>query len=170
MKEAKAETKPESSGQSPLAFRGATREDLTEIVRLLADDPLGSQRERYELPLPATYIRAFEAITADPNQELLVAEAGGRVVGVLQLTFIPNLTYQGSWRALIEGVRVSSAVRGRGVGRALMQWAVQRARARGCLLVQLTTDKARVDARRFYESLGFTATHEGMKLGLTRGE
>jgi len=151
-------------------FRAATRQDLPEIVRMLADDPLGSRRERFEQPLPAAYVRAFEAIAADPNNELVVAEDAGELLGVLQLTFIPYLTHQGSWRALIEGVRVSSTRRGQGLGRALLQWAIARARERGCRLVQLTTDKARPDALRFYEGLGFQATHEGLKLDLSSVE
>jgi GNAT superfamily N-acetyltransferase len=131
---------------------------------MLADDALGAARERYELPLPPAYERAFQAIQADPAQELVVVELSGTVVGMLQLTFIPYLTHQGSWRALIEGVRIDSRHRASGLGRQMMAWAIARARARDCRMVQLTTDKARPDARRFYESLGFTASHEGMKL------
>ena len=115
-------------------------------------------------PLPDAYWRAFDAIDADPNNELVVAVQGGDLVGMLQLTFIPSLTYQGGWRALIEGVRVAGAQRSSGIGRRLVTWAVERARERGCRLVQLTSDKARPDAIRFYESLGFVASHEGMKL------
>ena len=136
------------------------------IVRLLADDPLGRTRERDETPLPVSYATAFAAIDADANQELVVACRGPRVVGVLQLTYLPSLTYQGSWRAQIEGVRVGADERSRGLGRALFEWAIARARARGCALLQLTTDKSRPDARRFYEALGFVASHEGMKLRL----
>jgi GNAT superfamily N-acetyltransferase len=131
---------------------------------MLADDALGALRERYTTPLPEAYYAAFEAIEADPNNELVVAERGGEVVGVLQLTFIPYLTYQGGWRALVEGVRVASSERGRGLGGLLLRWAVDRARARGCHLIQLTTDKRRPEALQFYERLGFKATHEGMKL------
>ena len=156
------------SVKTEVAFRRAIRADLPEIVRLLADDPLGSKRERYELPLPASYLAAFEAIESDPNNELVVACLGERVVGVLQLTFIPYLTYQGSWRALIEGVRVDSGARSAGIGKALFEWAIERARERGCHLVQLTTDKTRPGALRFYEALGFVASHEGMKLHLDR--
>lgn len=152
--------------EPPLGFRTAARADLSAIVRMLADDELGRQRERYEDPLPPSYARAFEAIEADPNTELVVAEIGGSVVGVLQLTLVPNLSHQGSWRATIEGVRVESGMRGRRIGQALVEFAIARARERGCLMVQLTTDKRRVDARRFYERLGFRATHEGMKLPL----
>jgi ribosomal protein S18 acetylase RimI-like enzyme len=149
-----------------LQFRRARRQDLPAIVRLLADDPLGAKRERYETPLPVSYRHAFEAIEADPNNELVVACLGEEVVGVLQLTFIPYLTYQGGWRALIEAVRIDSKHRAQGLGRTMFEWAIERSRERGCHLVQLTTDKSRADAKRFYESLGFTASHEGMKLNL----
>jgi GNAT superfamily N-acetyltransferase len=147
-----------------LSFRIAVRNDVPEIVRLLADDALGAKRERYELPLPASYLAAFDAIAADPNNELVVACLDGRIAGVLQLTYIPYLTYQGAWRALIEGVRVASGARSAGIGKALLEWAIARARERGCGLVQLTTDKSRADAKKFYEALGFVASHEGMKL------
>lgn len=152
--------------QISLSFRPAVEQDVPSIVQMLADDPLGAKRERFQAPLPRAYYAAFEAIAADANNELVIAEAGGRAVGVLQLTFIPYLTHQGSWRALIEGVRVCSSARGQGIGRALFKWAIARAEERGCRLVQLTTDKSRSDAKRFYESLGFEATHEGMKLHL----
>lgn len=151
-----------------LQFRPATEQDLPAIVALLADDALGATRECNASPLPASYRTAFAAIDADPHNELVVACRGDAVVGVLQLTLIPYLTYQGSWRALIEGVRVAASERGHGVGQALFEWAIERARARGCGLVQLTTDKARPDALRFYERLGFVASHEGMKLHLGR--
>jgi GNAT superfamily N-acetyltransferase len=149
-----------------VSFRPATRDDVNEIVRMLADDPLGAKREAYGSPLPDRYFEAFESIDRDPNNELVVAVRAARVVGVLQLTFIPYLTYRGGWRALIEGVRVDASVRSAGVGRKLFEWAIERARARGCHMVQLTSDKERPDAIRFYESLGFVATHEGMKLHL----
>ena len=149
------------------AFRCATRADVPDIVRMLADDLLGSKRERYTLPLPQSYYTAFEAIDKDPNNELVVVELEGKVVGVMQLTYIPYLTYQGSWRALIEGVRVDAKLRASGIGRKLFMWAIERARSKGCHLVQLTSDKARPDAIRFYQSLGFVASHEGMKLHLS---
>ena len=149
-----------------LSFRSATRDDVVHIVRLLADDPLGAKRECYQDPLPSDYYDAFSAIDADPNNELIVACKNAQVVGVLQLTFIPYLTYQGGWRALIEGVRVDTTLRSKGVGQAMFEWAISRAKQRGCHLVQLTMDKSRPDARRFYENLGFQATHEGMKLHL----
>jgi ribosomal protein S18 acetylase RimI-like enzyme len=148
----------------PLGFRSARREDLRDIVALLADDPLGAQRERLVDPLPDAYLHAFAAIDADPNQDLVVAERDGRVVGVLQLTFIASLTWQGSSRALIEGVRVAAAARGMRIGEALVREAIERARRHGCRIVQLTTDRSRTDAHRFYERLGFRATHVGMKL------
>jgi GNAT superfamily N-acetyltransferase len=155
---------------APVRFRRAVAEDLPAIVRLLADDELGAQRERLEDPLPVSYVEAFEAIASDKNNELSVAEdPDGAVVAVLQLTFTPYLTHQGGWRATIEGVRVDSRLRGSGVGAQLFGWAIGRARERGCHLVQLTTDKRRPEARRFYESVGFEATHEGMKLKLAPG-
>jgi len=150
-----------------LTFRLAVRSDLERIVQLLADDPLGSTREVFSVPLASSYERAFEAIVADRNNELIVAEEAGTVVGVLQMTFIPYLTHQGSWRALIEGVRVAAEVRSSGVGKRLFMWAIDRARERECHMVQLTSDKSRRDAIRFYESLGFRASHEGLKLQLS---
>jgi GNAT superfamily N-acetyltransferase len=151
---------------SDLLFRRARRDDLPAIVRMLADDPLGAGRETFTTPLPACYDAAFAAIDTDPNNELTVAEAAGAVIGVLQLTFIPSLTHRGGWRALIEGVRVAAPFRSEGIGRQLFGWAIARAKARRCRLVQLTTDKARPDAIRFYERLGFVASHEGMKLAI----
>lgn len=147
-------------------MRRAVGEDLDTIVRLLADDSLGVHRERYERPLPPGYAAAFSAIDRDANQELAVACLEAEIVGVLQITFLPYLTYQGGWRALIEGVRIAASVRSKGIGRFMFEWAIGRAKARGCHLVQLTTDKSRPEARRFYESLGFLASHEGMKLKL----
>ncbi len=139
----------------PLIFRRATREDVAAIVHLLADDPLGSKRECFADPLPQSYYDAYAAISGDANNELIVVEMGGAVVGMLQLTFIPYLNYRGSWRALIESVHVAAHLRGKGVGSALMRWAIARAQERGCRIVQLTTDKTRAEAKRFYEKLGF---------------
>ena len=156
-----------SAMDTRITFRRAAPGDLPSIVRLLADDPLGAKREAYAVPLPKCYYDAFAAIDRDPNNELVVVEGSDHaVIGVLQMTFIPYLTYQGGWRALIEGVRVAEEVRSAGVGRKLFLWAIERATARGCHMLQLTSDKARPDAIRFYESLGFVATHEGMKLHL----
>ncbi|RAV23199.1 GNAT family N-acetyltransferase [Paenibacillus contaminans] len=149
-----------------ITFRAASAKDLNDIVQMLADDELGSTRERYETPLPESYIKAFEAIDADPNNELIVACLGEEVVGVQQLTFTPYITHQGSWRATIEGVRTAASVRGQGIGSQLIEWAIERAKERGCRMIQLTTDKKRTDALRFYERLGFQATHEGLKMKL----
>jgi ribosomal protein S18 acetylase RimI-like enzyme len=149
-------------------IRRAERADVPAIVALLADDVLGAKRERNENPLPKAYGLAFEAIAADPNHELLVAELDGRIIGTLQLTFLPGLSRQGMWRAQIEGVRVSSKERGHRVGEQLVRHAIDRAREKGCGLVQLTSDKQRTDAVRFYERLGFSASHEGLKLQLLR--
>ena len=149
-----------------LTFRLATAQDVDKIVQMLADDELGKTRERYEKPLPESYLQAFEAIEKDPNNELIVACLGEEIVGVQQITFTPYLTHQGSWRATIEGVRTASSERGKGLGSKLILWAVDRAKERGCHIVQLTTDKQRPDALRFYERLGFTATHEGLKMKL----
>lgn len=147
-----------------MEFRLATEQDLERIVEMLADDVLGATREQFVLPLPEVYREAFQAIDADPNNELIVACLDNEVVGVQQITFTPYLTRQGGWRATIEGVRTSSSVRGKGIGTELINYAVQRAKDRGCHLIQLTTDKKREDALRFYERLGFVATHEGMKM------
>lgn len=153
-------------GMPDVAIRNAIVADVPAIVALLADDELGRARERNVDPLPDCYSAAFSAIDSDPNQQILVAVLAGRVVGCLQLTFIPGLSHQGSWRAQIEGVRVASTMRGLKIGERMIAFAMDAARARGCRIVQLTTDKARLDAHRFYERLGFKATHEGMKLTL----
>lgn len=155
-----------SRSPQEVSIRPATRADLPAIVEMLASDALGSTRERFEDPLPDSYRHAFDAISRSTSDELVVAEADGRVVGVLQLTIIPYLTYQGRSRALIEGVRVHERVRGQGVGRKMLEWATARAREAGCHLVQLTTDRKRPEALAFYEALGFVASHVGMKLHL----
>ncbi|WP_211489742.1 GNAT family N-acetyltransferase [Georgenia thermotolerans] len=144
-----------------VVLRRARAADLPALVRLLADDQLGATRDGGDLE---PYRRAFAAIDADPAQLLVVAEADGAVVGTLQLTVIPGLARRGALRAQVEAVRVSAARRGRGLGRAMIGWVIEEARRRGCALVQLTTDKRRTDAHRFYERLGFAASHEGMKL------
>ena len=150
-----------------MRIRLATSEDVPDIVSLLADDPLGQQREDARSPLPAAYREAFAAIDADPNQALVVLEdAAGHVVGTSQLSFLRYLTYQGGLRAQIEAVRVAANRRGEGLGAMLFAWAIDEAKRRGAHVVQLTTDKQRPDARRFYEGLGFVASHEGMKLHL----
>lgn len=147
-------------------MRPALREDIATIVLMLADDPLGCTRESNSRPLPNTYFEAFEAIQSDQNHELMVACLGTQVVGVLQFNILFSLTHRGSKRALIEGVRVLRSYRSRGVGQAMFDWAIKRAREHACSIVQLTTDKTRPDALRFYQSLGFVASHEGMKLTL----
>jgi ribosomal protein S18 acetylase RimI-like enzyme len=149
-----------------VTFRAATSEDLPAILAMLMDDALGKLREDLGPPLNPRYLEAFAAIERDPNQLLAVADQDGLVAGCLQLTFIPGLSRTGMWRGQIEAVRIASSLRGSGVGKAMMQWAIEQCRARGCGLVQLTTDKQRPDAHRFYEALGFQATHEGMKLSL----
>lgn len=149
-----------------LVFRRARQEDLPHIVAMLADDELGAAREDTSVPLNPCYTAAFAAIAQDSNQFLAVVEQGQDLVGCLQLSFIPGLSRLGLWRGQIESVRIASSARGQGLGRAMFEWAIEQCRAQGCGLVQLTTDRARPDARRFYESLGFKASHDGMKLSL----
>lgn len=151
-----------------LVIRRAARADVPAIVRMLADDPLGQQRERYENPLPPAYYDAFEAIDRDPRHELVVVEYEGELIGTLHLTFLPSLSFQGRTRAQIESVRVEQRYRGQGIGARLFVWAIERAREQGCHLVQLTTNGSRADAQRFYTRLGFSASHVGMKLDLTQ--
>jgi GNAT superfamily N-acetyltransferase len=149
-----------------VSFRTAKAEDLLSIVRMLADDFLGQQRERYEDPLPESYVKAFREIDADPNNELIVAERDGEVVGTLQLTYTPSICFQGGKRCTVESVRVDAKYRGKGIGREMMLWAIERAKENGCISMQLTTNNDRVDAHRFYEGLGFSKSHVGMKLKL----
>jgi GNAT superfamily N-acetyltransferase len=149
-----------------MLLRAATVDDLPAIIGLLVDDPLGKLREDLGTPINPRYLEAFAAIARDPNQLLAVADQDGLVVGCLQLTFIPGLSRAGMWRGQIEAVRVAATQRGSGIGRAMIHWAIAQCRARGCGLVQLTTDKRRADAHRFYAGLGFEASHEGMKLTL----
>ena len=147
-------------------FRRATRADLPAIVRMLVDDDLGSQRERFETPLPQSYYSAFEQINSDPNHELIVADLNEEVIGTLHLMFLPSVSYQGGLRAQIESVRVDKRFQSQGIGSQMMQWAMERARQREAHVVQLTTHKSRVDAHRFYERLGFKGSHLGMKISL----
>ena len=149
-----------------LNFRKATKQDVPELVRMLADDALGAKRENYADPLPPQYYSAFAEIDADKNNYLLVTELDNQIVGMLQITITPYLTYQGGKRALIEGVRTDKTVRGKGIGKEMLTWAIKKAKADGCHVVQLTTDKKRPEALEFYQKLGFAATHEGMKLHL----
>lgn len=154
---------------NPIVFRTATRTDLAAIVALLADDPLGREREAAGTSpavVDARYVAAFEAIAADANQQLVVVTEGDTVVGTLQLSFIPGIARQGAWRGQIEAVRIAAQRRDAGLGQRMFEWAIARCRERGCTLVQLTTDKRRPDAHRFYERLGFVASHEGYKLAL----
>ena len=152
--------------QAVVIFRLATRADLPWIVRMLADDDLGSQRERYEDPLPDSYYSAFEQIHNDPNHELIVAEREGEVIGTLHLMFLPSISFQGGLRAQVESVRVDKRFQSQGIGSEMMKWTVERAKQRGAHVVQLTTHKTREDAHRFYERLGFQGSHLGMKLSL----
>ena len=152
------------AGISEVTIRRAGRDDVGAIVAMLADDPLGSGRERLEDPLPPSYFRAFEQVDGDPNIQLVVAEEGGGVVGCLQLCILPGISSQGASRGLIEDVRVASHCRSRGIGEQLVRWAIAEARAKGCKLVELLTHHTRVDAQRFYVRLGFQPSHVGMTL------
>ncbi|MEU4463199.1 GNAT family N-acetyltransferase [Streptomyces sp. NPDC024017] len=147
-----------------LEIRAAVADDVPAIVAMLADDPLGAQRESPDDLAP--YLTALERLSADPNQRLVVAVREGRVVGTLQLTIIPGLSRRGATRSIIEGVRIHADERGSGLGTQLIEWAVDESRDQECHLVQLTSDKTRTDAHRFYERLGFTASHTGFKLQL----
>lgn len=147
-----------------MTFRTARIDDVPLIVAMIADDTIAAARQG---AFGDEHRAAFEAIDADPNNELIVAELDGEVVGTMQLTYIPGISRRGALRLQIEAVRIAATVRGGGLGRQMMEWAVERGRARGCALVQLTTDKARKDAHRFYDSLGFVASHEGYKLALS---
>jgi len=147
-------------------IRKAAKADVPEIVRLLAEEPHAADRECYTVPLPDSYYQAFDAIHHDHNQLLLVAENEDHIFGTLQLTFIPNISFQGSWRALIEAVMVDNAFQGQGIGSRMIEWAVAEAKQRGCRFIQLTSNKKRNEAHRFYGRLGFTASHEGFKRDL----
>lgn len=147
-----------------LEIRAAVTEDVPAIVGMLADDPLGSQRESPDDLTP--YLAALDRLTVDPNQHLVVAVREGRVVGTLQLTVIPGLSRKGATRSIIEAVRIHADERGSGLGTQLIEWAIAESRRQDCQLVQLTSDATRTDAHRFYERLGFTASHVGFKLSL----
>ena len=149
-----------------IIIRRARHKDLTSIVEILADDPMGRSREDTSLPIAQEYIDAFAAIERDANQFLAVAVDDEKIVGTLQITFIPGLSRKGSWRGQIEAVRVAKGYRNAGLGEFLFQWAIEKCKLKGCSLIQLTTDKSRPDAHRFYERLNFVATHEGYKLVL----
>ncbi len=148
-----------------MIFRKAEHKDVFHIVQMIANDKLGQLREDFKDPLPSKYYDAFSNIDKDPNQELIVVENESKeVIGVFQLTFIQYLTYQGGIRAQIEGVRIRENERGKGIGEQMFNWAIDHAKKRGAHLLQLTTDKKRPEALKFYEKLGFVASHEGMKL------
>jgi GNAT superfamily N-acetyltransferase len=147
-----------------LEIRAAVTEDIPAIVGMLADDPLGSQRESPDDLTP--YLAALKRLAADPNQHLVVAVRGDRVVGTLQLTIVPGLSRKGATRSIVEAVRIHADERGSGLGTQLIEWAIDESRRQDCQLVQLTSDVTRTDAHRFYERLGFTASHVGFKLPL----
>lgn len=157
-----------SSPPATPIFRDARREEVAAVVALLADDALGQTREAFAAaaPVDTAYLSAFDAIERDPNNRLIVAELEGEVAGCMQLTTIPHLTFKGGTRLQIEGVRVKETFRSRKVGAAMIDWAIAVARARNCHLIQLTCNRERVDARRFYEGRGFEPTHVGYKLYL----
>lgn len=154
-------------GLAQVTLRAAREGDVPALVSLLAADQLGATRDgvRDAADL-AAYTAAFDAIDADPAHILVVAELAGEIVGTMQLSFLPGLARRGALRAQIEAVRVADSSRGSGLGGGMIAWAIAEARRRGCVLVQLTTDKSRLDAHRFYRRLGFVASHEGMKLAL----
>lgn len=150
-------------------IRKVCRNDLPEIIKLLANDPLGKLREAYQDPLPEHYYAAFSEIDADPNNYLIVLEDlenSKKIIGTLQLTIITYLTYQGGKRGQIEGVRIDEAYRGKGIGKQMIEWAINKSRELNCHLVQLTMDKNRSKTIEFYQKLGFIASHEGLKLHL----
>lgn len=147
-----------------LIIRPAKKEDVSFIVKMLADDPLGQKRENYKTPLPQVYYDAFQKIYEDDNHELVVLELHHEIIGTLQLSFLPYLTYQGGIRAQIEAVRIRADFRGYRLGETLFNWAIKRSKERKAHVLQLTTDKKRPEALKFYEKLGFKASHEGLKL------
>ena len=147
-------------------LRKACVADIPQIVRLLADDALGKQRESYQETLPEQYYTAFSEIEADKNNYLIVIEDGKKIIGTSQLTIITYLTYQGGKRGQIEGVRIDKSYRGKGIGKLMIEWSINKSRELGCHLVQLTMDKKRLDTIEFYQKLGFVASHEGLKLHL----
>ena len=150
-----------------MKFKTAKKNDIPSIVRMLANDELGSKREDYKNPLPKKYYEAFQNIMQDKNQELVILKNDNNdIIGTLQLTFIPYLTYQGGLRAQIEAVRIHKNYRGQGFGKKIFQWAINRSRDKGAHMVQLTTDKQRPEAIKFYKTLGFNDSHIGMKLHL----
>jgi GNAT superfamily N-acetyltransferase len=148
-----------------MKFREAELTDLSQIVAMITDDPLGMKRENYQIPLPQYYIDAFNEISADNNQQLMIVLNGEEeIIGTFQLSFLRYITYKGGLRAQIEGVRVKKEYRGSGVGKKIFEWAITQAKDKGAHLLQLTTDKKRPNAISFYKKLGFIDSHEGMKI------
>lgn len=152
--------------KNEIKFRLAQSADLVDIVKMLSDDTIGVTREKFETPLSENYLRAFESIAKDSNQELTIVEMNGIKIGTFQLTFIQYLTHQGALRAQVEAVRIHAQYRGQGIGKIIFEYIIDRAKQKSCKMVQLTSDKQRPDAIRFYEKMGFISTHEGMKLKL----
>lgn len=158
----------EQSNNRELIFRKAIENDIPNIVKMLADDELGSKREDYKVPLPMSYYNAFQNIVQDKNQELIILEnLDKEIIGTIQLTFIQYLTYRGGLRAQIEAVRIHKKFRGKGFGKKIFKWAIKRSKDKGAHLVQLTTDKKRPNAIALYKALGFRDSHMGMKLNLS---
>lgn len=152
--------------ENQLHFRLALHNDLLDIIKMLSDDKLGSKREQFDENILENYKMAFENIAKDPNQELIIVELDGKKVGTFQLTFIQYLTHKGGLRAQVEAVRIHSDYRGQGIGSKMFEYIKEQAKQKGCNMIQLTTDKQRPEALRFYESLGYLASHQGMKLKL----
>ena len=158
-------TAKQSQKRVEMILRKATKKDLLEIVEMIAEDDLGNKREIIQEPLTDDYINAFKSIDNDANQELIIVENdNSEIIGTMQLSFIQNLTYRGGLRAQIEAVRIRKDKRGNGIGKIMFEWAVNRAKERKAHLLQLTTDKKRANAIKFYKGIGFIATHEGMKM------
>lgn len=151
-----------------LIFRLAEQNDLVDIVKMLSDDKLGATREKFEPNLSNNYLNAFERITNDPYKELTIVEFNGEKVGTFHLTFIQYLTHEGGLRAQVEAVRINSKHRGKGIGKKVFEYIIERAKIKGCNIIQLTTDKKRPEAINFYETIGFVSTHEGMKLKIIK--
>jgi len=149
-----------------LVLRLATRDDVPAIIALLDDDEQSKGREDASLPLDPRYFAAFDAIEADPNQEIIVALRGERIIGTMQLSYLPGLAFRGAWRGVIEAVRVASDLRGQRIGEEMIRWANDRFRARGCRMAQLMSKRSRTDAHRFYERLGWDKSHFGFKYDL----
>ena len=147
-------------------IRTATRSDLSAVIALLVDDVLGAGRDTLTPDLDPAYAAAFAAIARDPNQKIVVMERAGRIIGCMQVSYLPGLSRKGMWRGQIESVRITRDLRGQGLGRTFLLWAIEDCRQRGCGLVQLSTDASRTEAHRFYIALGFEPSHVGMKLKL----